>query len=247
MTTASIINLIRIDNAAFGFYLANLDTCMRSINYQDLNGIELEKIVIDFGSIDKYSKKIKILCKNHKFTYVKKQATHWNRSCAINVGVKNSTGEYVLPLDADIVIPKTYVKNNVEACVHNDKVFTINEVVDALPTSKRTSIFENWNTEGFKKRVGGHGNICISRQALTTIGGYDENYHYWGAEDNDLVLRLRYGGYTHIFMQDNPIHLYHLPYTKIMKKLGKFELMKKAIALNRKRYWNKRNTLAKKQ
>jgi glycosyltransferase involved in cell wall biosynthesis len=235
MITASVISLIRIDHVAFSVYLLNLDTSMRSINQQILKDVSLEKIVVDFGSIEKYSKKIKILCKNHKFKYVKKIANHWNRSSAINFGIQNTQGEYVLPLDADLVIPNTYVMDNISACESSNKVFSINEVVDALPTSKKTSVFDNWNTSGFKRRVGGHGNVCVSRSALLSIGGYDENYNYWGAEDNDLVLRLRYAGYKHVLMLKNPIHLYHLPYTKIMKKIGKFELMKKKYSVKQKK------------
>jgi GT2 family glycosyltransferase len=50
------------------------------------------------------------------------------------------------------------------------------------------------------------------REVLLAIGGLDEDFKYWGAEDDDLALRLRMAGVDFIFDADAVVsHQFHAP------------------------------------
>jgi predicted glycosyltransferase involved in capsule biosynthesis len=42
-----------------------------------------------------------------------------------------------------------------------------------------------------------------------SIGGYDEDFTGYGADDNDLIFRLMYSGLKYYFTNSKIIHLYH--------------------------------------
>jgi len=55
-----------------------------------------------------------------------------------------------------------------------------------------------------------HYGWCINRELLKSIGGYDEDYKYYGYVDTDLYHRLMKLNISRFFDYDcNPVHLYH--------------------------------------
>jgi hypothetical protein len=75
------------------------------------------------------------------------------------------------------------------------------DFVGLAPWSERLSLlkmdlssrFYSWIGHAEKPKLFG-GNIGIHRADYELVNGYDENFHAWGCEDDDLRLRLRRAG-----------------------------------------------------
>ncbi|HID81950.1 MAG TPA: glycosyltransferase [Chromatiales bacterium] len=54
-------------------------------------------------------------------------------------------------------------------------------------------------------------NLSMSKQALVDVNGFDENFHGWGYEDSDLVIRLLHRGYQYLNgkFSTTVLHLWH--------------------------------------
>ena len=240
---ASIIVPIRVGHPVFSCYLDNLVYCLKSIQVQNTS---FEFLLIDYGSIEPFSKSIKALAARFKAKYIRGEGPIWSRSRSLNIGIKYATGDHTLFVDSDCVIPSNYIKQHIEVgSIHN--IFTYSPVYD---TNK--NVTKSHNTEKLKKyttketRPAGWSHMCVSRQWLINNGGFDEEYVGWGAEDSDLFLRLKIGGIRAVEVSTYPYHLWHPQYADLMAKIGKKREFEKILKANRNRYFTLRNKHKKK-
>lgn len=97
----------------------------------------------------------------------------YNKSIARNLAVKESKSDWVLYVDADILI--------------DDKI--------------QIELKEDEFVQGFQRPDGfqsGHraGTALFSKDQYKSINGFDERMKAWGYEDEDFVQRLESAGYT---------------------------------------------------
>lgn len=102
-----------------------------------------------------------------------------NPAKAINVGIRHAERSKVLVLSP-------------ESLMETDVLKLLSEHVAAHPRSYASGIvrFEHSDGEWIDA-----GSICIPREALEKVGAYDEAYSDWGADDDDLKIRLVRAGY----------------------------------------------------
>jgi hypothetical protein len=55
-----------------------------------------------------------------------------------------------------------------------------------------------------------YGSICLSREDMASIHGYDESLHEWGGDDDNLRIRLRRSGVRMIHADD--VRILHLSF-----------------------------------
>ncbi len=107
-----------------------------------------------------------------------------------NFGITKSSGKYILPLDSDNLIEKTFAKKAVEILDSNDGIGVVHGHAEYF--GERTGIWkiDEFNLE--KILVGNYIDACaIFRKRLwSQIGGYDEHMPFQGEEDWGLWIAL---------------------------------------------------------
>ena len=154
-------------------------------------------IFVDYGSSDVFSGPVKKLINSYPFAqyyYIAHKGLLWNKSKAFNYGILKAETDFILTADVDLIFnPET--------------IAIIEKLVDAstftlfnygyLP-KKTTSEIEK--TKSFAELKPSHfGNIngvgLYPLRALKEVRGYDEFFHFYGSEDEDLYVRLQNAGY----------------------------------------------------
>jgi glycosyltransferase involved in cell wall biosynthesis len=186
----------------------NIENCLRSIKSQTFKNIEL--IVVDNFSEDET---VEIAKKNGAKVYSKGP----ERSSQRNYGAQVSTGEYLLYLDADMILSPTVIEDCLERC-EIDKV-------DALYVPERIVGEGFWIKVKDFERSFYTGTVVdavrfIRKNLFEKVEGFDESLI--GPEDWDFDRRIRKIGRTGII---NTV-LYH--------NEGKFNMKK---YLKKKNYY----------
>lgn len=109
-----------------------------------------------------------------------------NPSRALNVGIRNASHDTVF-----VSSPETFWLNNVPAILHEGVLkepdrFHCGVIAFANPDEVK-------NEDDFKKHCKGYtyGSICLKKEHLERICGYDESLVGWGGDDDNLRARLR--------------------------------------------------------
>ena len=159
--------------------------------------IKCEVIVVNDGSPDNTSE----VARKYPVKLVEKE--NGGLSSARNAGIREATGEYILPLDADDKILPDFI----EKCLEADD--------DIVSTAQQEFGDSNrlWNTqpehpfhEMFK--IANQINCCAlyKKEMWEDLGGYDENMKL-GYEDWDFWYRATKNGYTITVLRE-PLFLY---------------------------------------
>lgn len=136
----------------------------------------------------------------------------YNRSWALNYGVRQAQGELIVILDADMLFPERFAANmidvfsgDIDAVRPVRLLFYLDEQTSSVVQEQRTLA----NVSCIGTVVQNTPNpIVIRRDAYLELGGHDESFFGWGGEDNEFISRLR----TLRFPQGGflpAIHLWH--------------------------------------
>lgn len=240
---ASIIIPIQVRSDTFLVYLEHLDFCLHAANMQNHPSYEI--ILVDYISASKYALRINKMADKYgaKYVRVDRDDRIWARGRALNCGINVASGNYVLFVDSDCVIPKFYLKDHLNHA--SSTVFTYSEFYNTDPKIKKSG--EHLALMKQKKCIkpplpNCHSHQCILRSVVDSVGLFDETYRGWGAEDNDIFLRLtRFGMKSHK-VKAMPVHLYHPTWQELMNRDGLSAVQKNTLKLNRARYWQYRRT-----
>lgn len=179
-----------------------LDATLKSYASQEYPDFEI--IIVDGYSKDltleiakKYTKKI----------YFDKGTL----GSATQTAIEKSTGEIIVIIDSDIVLPhKKWLMNAIKYFNYSNKVSTVWPMNIAPPGSSLTTrlYFNYWEVLiedriKYKRSLFGGGNSLFLRKYLEEIGGIDRAIH-WGL-DFDWAQKLRDRGYQVVYIKD-PIH-----------------------------------------
>lgn len=146
-----------------------------------------EIIVIDDGSQDNIDSIVNPFLTNSNITFLKKE--NEGLASARNFGIQNSSGELILPLDADDKIHTSYISKAISE---------FNQDENLILVYSRAFYFGELNEEwmapnyDFKKLLTQNLIFCsaiFKRKAFDVAGGYREELKH-GREDWDLWLRL---------------------------------------------------------
>jgi hypothetical protein len=129
----------------------------------------------------------------------------WNRSAALNTGVRLARHPALFLTDVDIIYPRWFVERVIGYQKEN--------VFFASACFRCPKAFADWDRlaqrhyEHKWSEMKGKGLMCCPRRALEEIGGLDERFAYWGQEDHDLSERLARFGLQELDLQD--LYSYH--------------------------------------
>ena len=173
---------------------------------------DLEVIFIDYGSDEKHRTAIQPLVESYsfiKYYYNEARGMPWNRSHAINTGIRLASSDYVLLGDIDWVYSPGTLEAMLNAAEVNVRVYSRNYL---LPEniSFNNSLFTNVPADlPITNENGGGGAHLIHKMQLEKIRGFDEYYCFWGVEDRDLYSRLDQMGMISTCLDINKYPVFH--------------------------------------
>ncbi len=210
-----------------------LENALKSIRNQDYFQDMIEIILVDYGSDISFVEKFKKLCNRFDADYIRVDNVNvWNRSHALNIGIKKCNTKYVLCSDVDIIFEKNYFYECLKELQRDSMQIVWRDMLD---------LFERDISEGFdvvkgydflkKKSVlrakieksnysFGLGIIFTLKKHFFEIRGYDEYYTYWGCEDDDIAKRFKMCGlkFKNISDRASYLHQWHPKYEGLDEK-----------------------------
>lgn len=179
-----------------------LENCLRSLRWQEgVSRDDVEILISDFGSEPKHREAVE----QSASTYGARvhHTTHdglWNRSRALNIGVKRANGKYTVCTDVDMVFAPSFLAVLMQEQKRLDGRGMLLCQSRDLPqeTEGKAVSLEEYdayvNMTTMRPTHGMGGCQCAQTQWFHSVRGYDEGYTYWGAEDTDMVRRAERDG-----------------------------------------------------
>ena len=180
---------------------ATIKKAMESIINQDFPHELMELIVVDGYSQDKT---LSIIKEYLSKVNIKRKIFHENRGLgpARQIVVENASGDYIMWVDGDLMLPKDYVRKQVEFMECNPTVGIAGGKYGMLPETKFVAALENiaYVVIGFKNRGRadskgpGAGGSIYRAEAIKQVKGFDKQIGGAG-EDVDAACRVRAAGW----------------------------------------------------
>ena len=194
---------------------------------------DFELIVLDYGSRSEVSEKVAEIVRNYSFAqyiFADTEGWFWNRSEALNEGIRQTKGRFIVVSDADLIYMSDFLSEVYLLLQGNIALIC---PVYYLPASSEYSsekLQQHYSLNN-KSEENARGNIIIAKSALEAIGGYDTFFRWWGGEDRDIVNRLEKAGIDFQYF-DSPtapvFHQWHSKATDDMPK-GWLEIIEKRL------------------
>lgn len=183
--------------------------------------LNFEVIFIDYGSKIPYSTELKNLLSNYNFVnyfYTYSKGQPWSRSKALNIGINHVKSEFVFMSDVDMIYSpifiETILKLRQEDTVNYFKVGFLSQSESLL-----NKPFSEYTIKFYSKK-GAYGMALFPFKVLKSIGGYDEFFHFWGAEDEDIINRCKINGVSLKFCNQVLMnHQWHQTYRNYNDKI----------------------------
>ena len=158
---------------------------------------DFEVIFVDYGSdpvlVEEYeglSEAFNFM----RFFSLKVSQLLWNKSKALNYGIKKASFSTVFIADVDLIFhPQT--ASLFQTLATPEKFFLFR--LGYLDQEESNRLSGNYEFEELRPQRFGtvNGMILVPKEALLKVNGLDEFFHFYGAEDEDLFARLENGGY----------------------------------------------------
>ena len=158
---------------------------------------DFEVIFVDYGSEAALVEGYRELLSSYDFSrFFPLEVSHllWNKSKALNYGIKNATAPYIFIADVDLIFHPESV-SLLKKLAHAEKFFLF--PLSYLNRKVSQKLNSDYSFSELKsKRTGEvNGMVLAPKEALLEINGLDEFFHFYGAEDEDLFARLENAGY----------------------------------------------------
>lgn len=171
-------------------YAKRLNPTLGSVFKQDYTNFEI--IIVNDGSDDEYClMKLNSIEGHESIKIIHKENT--GVSDSRNRAVKEGSGDYILPLDADDMILPGYLKKGITIIKNNPNISPV--YCDTIHDGeiRRLEKRPKWSKEQLMRGPFIVNSSLYSREAYDYVGGYDTNLQGW--EDYDFWIRMSKEGY----------------------------------------------------
>lgn len=170
---------------------------------------DFEVMFIDYGSQDVKAKAVEAIIADFPFAsyhYVAHEGLLWNKSKALNYGIRQAKTPYIITSDIDVLFAPHFIESVVAQMEPNGfSLFKIGYLSEKETKLQLTNLDFNTISTTHVGETFGIG--LFPKEALETVGGLDEFFHFYGSEDEDINLRVQIAGYR--LKQCNELMLYH--------------------------------------
>ncbi len=196
-----------------------------SIKKQKYDVGKIECLVIDYGSTTKYISEYLTIVNSYGFKYLYINIDHeWSKAHALNIGLRNVFSPIVAISDVDIIFSPTFFQSSIKI-LKDDPCAVIYSFCLDLPEEENSHFYnlylkrqgadinrvkdigiKRWNAQP------SYGPLITYKVYFELIGGYDEFYKIWGAEDDDLYVRFLKLGLHEKVLSDHQnfyCHMWH--------------------------------------
>jgi len=186
---------------------ARIRKSFESLQRQKLQNFEV--LFVDYGSESDMLNDLEALAGNFefvKFFHLPVSQLLWNKSKALNYGIKKASGDHIFIADTDLVFHPATIQLLQQ--IKSPEKFQLFKL-GYLDKEESQKLSENYKFEDLKTtRVGEvNGMILTSRESLLKVNGLDEFFHFYGAEDEDLFARLENSGLERMYCDEQ--YFYH--------------------------------------
>lgn len=148
----------------------------------------------------------------------------FNRSAARNNGVEQSTSDVVVVIDADNYIPFDQIEYSIRMAKRRNNMVKPFQSFGYLTEKSTDYFYENGKFEeepefiGFSAHGFNGGAYVLKKELWLKVGGMDENFIGWGAEDDafHILCKAKLGKTSYVHGYD--YHLYHPAHRVTSKK-----------------------------
>ncbi len=209
---------------------ARLENCLRALRWQTLPNDDYEIIVSDFGSNREQEEALIEMAERHQARVVRTDTEEiWNRSRALNYGIRAARGHFIFCTDADMIFAPNFLSTLLAVqAKHGEKALAVCHCRD-LPESVPE---QPWTLDDypallaqapFREKLGTGACQMALRSRFEELRGYDEGYKFWGMEDNDMKFRAIRSGLELVWIheQTSMLHQWH-PSDRGAKPFRKF-------------------------
>jgi len=195
----------------FGFRnrdLTRVKRCLDSLKKQRKQNFEV--VFVDYGSDTETANQAEKLVQSYDFNYIYSDSrfTFWSRSKALNIGIANAKGEFIVTSDIDAIFSDNFTEV-ISKRVQPEKFFCsqcfhLPENFDAYDDIRKYSgsFLKSGPTE---MGIG----LVVLKEKLQQIHGFEEYYQIWGVEDLDIKKRLESSGLEMEYITVEECQIYH--------------------------------------
>ena len=208
-----------------------LENCLRSLAWQDLGPDNYEVILSDFGSSKSESQKLALMATTFGARIVRTETNEiWNRSRALNHGIRAAKGQYIFCTDIDMLFEANFLSTLLATqSSAQDQALVVcrcRDLPEEIPEQDWTqSDYASLKQKApFREKLGTGACQMALKSAFEAIRGYDEGFKFWGMEDNDMKFRMTSGyGLELVWVHDKTsmLHQWH-PSDRGKKPVSKF-------------------------
>lgn len=178
-----------------------LKNCINSIKGKSVGRI----IVVDYGSRLPIKTDAEIIKVNRNYYPV------WNKSHALNIGIRASRAKYIATIDCDIVLPKGFVDRARKELDKNKFVLSnkVRRIARFTTFEQSLARSTDWipGRPDYQKAVGGI--QLFSRDWANKYRGYNEELTNWGGIDTYMYELAVASGLEMAFIDDIILHQEH--------------------------------------
>jgi glycosyltransferase involved in cell wall biosynthesis len=189
-------------------------------------------IFVDYGSSPLIANEVASLTNFYPFVqyyYLDTLYQPWNKSKALNYAIKKTDSDFCFIADIDMIFHPEFIEL-LMLKRHYDTVTFFKVGFISQEESLKTLSFEDYKIK-FYSNEEATGMSLLPTKNLKYIHGYDEFFHFWGAEDTDLHNRLRNSGFAINYYDEKilMLHQWHPNYRQRETKALNRELQIKEI------------------
>ena len=190
---------------------STLREAIESVMSQDYPHEFMEVVFVDDGSKDKTFSILNSYVPNMDMN-VKVFHHDWKGlGFSRNVIVNNASGDYIIWVDGDMILPENHVSRQVEFMERNPKIGIAKARYGMLSTENLIATLENApfmiydsRKENIGLKLPGTGGAIYRVKAIKQVGGFDNNLDGTG-EDQDAAFRVMTSGW---FLDQSPAVFY---------------------------------------
>lgn len=153
----------------------------------------IELVIVNDGSTDDYVLNKLNSLKDHPNIKIINQ-NNAGPANARNTGIKNSTGEYILPLDSDDMISPDYIQTCLNIIKKDKTISPVYCDTNHVGEINGVEVRPEWSKERLLQGPFIVNCSMFSRDAYNSTNGYDETMNGW--EDYDLWVQMMVNGYV---------------------------------------------------